>query len=133
MPQANRTLAVRRCRAPLLIWANAARRPPGHCGRSNIRRHPMTQNLKHFIEGAHAEASDGARMRLVSPVDEQEYGSAARGTAEDADRAVAAAHAQLEGGTWSRLHAGQRAQLLLRLADLVERDTALLADMDANA
>jgi len=93
----------------------------------------MTQNLKHFIEGAHAEASDGARMRLLSPVDEQEYGSAARGTAEDVDRAVAAAHAQLEGGTWSRLHAGQRAQLLLRLADLVERDTALLADMDANA
>lgn len=93
----------------------------------------MTQNLKHFIEGAHAEASDGARMRLISPLDEQAYGSAARGTAEDVDRAVTAAHAQLEGGAWSRLHSGQRAQLLLQLAALVERDTALLADMDANA
>lgn len=82
----------------------------------------MTQHLKHFIAGASAEASDGARMPLVNPVDEQPYASAARGTAADVDRAVAAAHAQLEGGAWSRLPGSQRGRLLSRLADLVERD-----------
>lgn len=93
----------------------------------------MTQHFKHFIEGAHVDAYDGGRIALVSPVTEQEYGSFARGTAEDVDRAVAAAYAQLEGGAWSRLDGAQRGRLLSKLADLVERDTDLLADFDADA
>jgi len=93
----------------------------------------MTQHLKHFIEGAHAEASDGARMSLVSPVDEREYATSARGTVEDVRRAVAAAHRQLNGGPWSQLNGGQRGLLLNKLADLVQRDLEQLADMDATA
>lgn len=92
----------------------------------------MTEHLQHFIDGASSEASEGGRIPLVNPVTEQEYGSSARGTAEDVNRAVAAAHRELEGGAWSQLNGGQRARLLLKLADLVERDTELLADFDAN-
>jgi acyl-CoA reductase-like NAD-dependent aldehyde dehydrogenase len=93
----------------------------------------MTQHLNHFIEGGSFEASDGRRTNLINPVTEQIYGSAARGTAEDVSRAVAAARKQLEGGAWSQLDGAQRGRLLLKLADLVERDTDLLADMDADA
>lgn len=93
----------------------------------------MTQHLKHFIEGAHAESSDGARMDLISPVSEQVYATAARGTADDVHRAVAAARAQLDGGAWSQLNGSQRGLLLSKLADLVLRDTDRLADMDAMA
>ncbi|WP_431494729.1 aldehyde dehydrogenase family protein [Pseudomonas brassicacearum] len=93
----------------------------------------MTQHLNHFIEGASFEASDGRRITLVDPVTEQIYGSSARGTAEDVDRAVAAALSQLEGGAWSQLDGAQRGRLLSKLADLVERDTDVLADLDANA
>ncbi|NUT64970.1 aldehyde dehydrogenase family protein [Pseudomonas corrugata] len=93
----------------------------------------MTQHLNHFIEGGSFEASDGRRTNLINPVTEQIYGSAARGTAEDVNRAVAAARKQLEGGAWSKLDGAQRGRLLLKLADLVERDTDLLADMDADA
>ncbi|MCP1456232.1 aldehyde dehydrogenase family protein [Pseudomonas kilonensis] len=93
----------------------------------------MTQHLNHFIEGASFEASDGRRITLVDPVTEQIYGSSARGTIEDVDRAVAAALSQLEGGAWSQLDGAQRGRLLSKLADLVERDTDVLADLDANA
>ncbi|WP_434630690.1 aldehyde dehydrogenase family protein [Pseudomonas sp. Z1-29] len=93
----------------------------------------MTQHFKHFIEGAAVEASGGRRIPLVDPVTEQAYGSSARGTAEDVDRAVNAALDQLERGAWSRLDGAQRARLLSKLADLVERDTEQLADLDANA
>lgn len=93
----------------------------------------MNQHLKHYIEGAHAEASDGARMNLVNPITEDVFGTAACGTAEDVARAVAAASAQLNGGAWSQLNGAQRGMLLIKLADLVERDTVALADMDANA
>jgi phenylacetaldehyde dehydrogenase len=92
-----------------------------------------TLNLKHFIEGAHTEASDGGRMKLVNPIDASEYGTTARGTVEDVRLAVSAAHRQLHGGAWSRLAGAQRAQLLTKLADLVQRDLDLLADMDASA
>ncbi|MBJ2348120.1 MULTISPECIES: aldehyde dehydrogenase family protein [Pseudomonas] len=93
----------------------------------------MTQHFNHFIEGTTFEASDGRRIALVDPVTEQTYGSTARGTAEDVDRAVSAARRQLEHGAWSQLDGAQRGRLLSKLADLVERDTELLADLDANA
>ena len=93
----------------------------------------MNQHLNHFIQGASFEASDGRRITLINPVTEQAYGSSARGTAEDVDRAVGAALTQLERGAWSQLDGGQRARLLSKLADLVERDSELLADLDANA
>ena len=93
----------------------------------------MTQHLKHFIEGAHTESSDDARLNLINPVDEQVYATAASGTADDVGRAVAAAHAQLYGGAWSKLNGAHRAVLLNHLADLVERDLEILADMDAKA
>lgn len=99
----------------------------------SLRDPNMTQHLNHFIEGASFEASDGRRINLVNPVTEQVYGSSARGTAEDVDRAVRAAHTQLERGAWSRLDGAQRARLLLKLADLLERDSEWLADLDANA
>jgi len=93
----------------------------------------MTEHLKLFIAGALDEGSAGQRIELIDPVTEQVYGSSARGTAADVDRAVAAAHAQLEGGAWSQLDGAQRCRLLTKLADLVERDSERLADMDANA
>ena len=93
----------------------------------------MTQQLKHFINGLASEASAGGRVELVNPVTEQVYGSFARGTVEDVDRAVNAAFEQLERGEWSRFDGAQRARVLLKLADLVERDSELLADMDADA
>lgn len=93
----------------------------------------MTQHLQHFIAGAAADSSDGRRFDLIDPVTEKVYGSSARGTAEDVNRAVEAARSQLEGGAWSQLSGSQRSLLLNKLADLVERDTEQLADMDANA
>lgn len=93
----------------------------------------MTKHLQHFIDGESTESSDGARLNLVNPVDEQVYATAACATAGDADRAVRAAHAQLHGGAWSKLNGAHRAVLLNKLASLVERDIETLADLDAKA
>lgn len=93
----------------------------------------MTAQLNHFIAGASVAASDNRRIDLINPVTEQAYASSARGTAEDVDVAVGAALHQLERGEWRQLNGAQRGRLLSKLADLVERDTEQLADMDANA
>lgn len=93
----------------------------------------MTEHLNHFIAGASFEASDGRRIDLIDPVTEQVYASSARGTLEDVNHAVGAALEQLERGAWSQLDGAQRSRLLSKLADLVERDSEQLADLDANA
>src|SRR3972149_1652400 len=54
----------------------------------------------------------------VSPIDESTLAEVARGTAEDADRAVDAARAATE--TWGRTSPKQRGEVLHRIADLVQ-------------
>ncbi len=50
--------------------------------------------------------------------------------AQDVDRAVRAARRVFEDGTWSRMSPADRKKVLLRFADLVDRDSAELALLD---
>ncbi|MES1950355.1 NAD-dependent aldehyde dehydrogenase [Salinisphaera sp. S4-8] len=93
----------------------------------------MNQAFQHFIAGQAVDASDGATMTLPDPASGQTLATSAAGTADDATRAIDAAHAQLKGGEWSQMSGAARGLCLHRLADLVERDAEQLADMDANA
>ncbi|GAB3677527.1 aldehyde dehydrogenase family protein [Salinisphaera aquimarina] len=93
----------------------------------------MSQTYQHFIAGAAVAASDGATMMLPDPATGATLATAAAGTAADADKAIAAAHAQLKGGAWSQMSGADRGLCIHRLADLVERDADALADMDAHA
>jgi len=93
----------------------------------------VTQTYQHFINGQAVSASDGATMMLPDPATGQTLATAAAGTRNDIEQAVSAAHAQLKGGEWSQMSGAARGLCIHRLADLVERDAELLADMDANA
>jgi acyl-CoA reductase-like NAD-dependent aldehyde dehydrogenase len=75
-----------------------------------------------LIGGEWQPAASGERFEVIDPVTEKVVANVARGRAEDVTRAVAAARAALEGGEWSRLSGTDRAKLLFRLADLMERD-----------
>lgn len=92
-----------------------------------------SKDYLHFIDGCAVAASDGQTLSLIDPVSESMAGTLAAGTAADVDRAVRAARRELDSGAWSRLSGAARGQLIQRLADLVERDAALIADMDAHA
>jgi aminomuconate-semialdehyde/2-hydroxymuconate-6-semialdehyde dehydrogenase len=64
----------------------------------------------------------------VSPIDERVLASVARGTAEDADRAMTAARSGSEA--WGRTAPKGRAEVLHRIADLVERNVETLAAVE---
>jgi 5-carboxymethyl-2-hydroxymuconic-semialdehyde dehydrogenase len=64
----------------------------------------------------------------VSPIDETTLAEIARGTAEEADRAVAAAQDAL--ATWGRTPPKQRAETLHRIADLIEERVPQLAAVE---
>jgi betaine-aldehyde dehydrogenase len=54
-----------------------------------------------------------------------------RGSAEDARAAIAAARGAFDKGSWPRQTASNRARVLLKTADLIDRDRELLALLDA--
>lgn len=89
------------------------------------------QLLQHFINGQFVSASDGGTFEVQSPATESAIAISAKGTVADVDTAVKAARAQLDGGAWSKLSGVERGILMNRLADLVERDSNIIADMDA--
>ena len=51
-----------------------------------------------LIDGTNGPSADGATMDVISPLNGQVFTTIAAGTASDADRAVAAAHARAEPG-----------------------------------
>ena len=80
-----------------------------------------------LIGGAWREAAGGETFEKISPVTESVLVELPAGGAPDVDAAVSAARGQFEGGAWSTLSSRDRAALLHRLADLIERDAHKLA------
>jgi 5-carboxymethyl-2-hydroxymuconic-semialdehyde dehydrogenase len=80
----------------------------------------------HWIGGERVAAS--RTFDDVSPIDESVLAEVARGTAEDTDRAVAAAREGAE--TWGRAPSKERAEVLHRIADLVEERVPQLAAVE---
>ncbi|WP_286855202.1 aldehyde dehydrogenase family protein [Spongiibacter sp.] len=91
----------------------------------------LPTEMFHFINGIEVESSDGARGELINPVDETVLASYSFGGVAEVDAAVSAARSEFDNGVWSGLSGYQRGCLINKLADLVERDADLIADMDA--
>lgn len=85
--------------------------------------------LTMVIGGKRVEAQDGRRFETTDPGTGRVLASVPRGGAADVDAAVRAARAAFEG-PWSRATPYDRQALLLKLADLVERDWDDLAMLD---
>ena len=80
-----------------------------------------------WIGGRRVQAVDGGALDVVSPIDGRAIGSIADAGAEDVDRAVKAARAAFDKGAWSRAAPAQRKKVLLKLADLIEKNALELA------
>ena len=90
-------------------------------------RHKPVAAQRLFIGGDFADSRDGATLPVISPIDGTVLTSIADAGAHDVDRAVAAARAAFEKGSWSRAAPAVRKKVLLRLADLIEKHALELA------
>ncbi|WP_338703034.1 aldehyde dehydrogenase family protein [Streptomyces sp. Q6] len=79
----------------------------------------------HFIGGAYVPPARGQYFENPSPVNGQPFTEIARGTAEDVERALDAAHAAAPA--WGRTSPGTRGDILLKIADRMEQNLELLA------
>jgi betaine-aldehyde dehydrogenase len=86
-----------------------------------------------FIAGGWSAAAEGGRREILNPFDGSVIATVAEGSAADADRAVRAARAAFDEGSWARSPAALRAGVLTGIADsLVEHreDLARLETLD---
>ncbi|MGW5421233.1 acetaldehyde dehydrogenase ExaC [Streptomyces sp. NPDC003943] len=79
----------------------------------------------HWIGGEYVAPARGQYFENPSPVDGRPFTEVARGTAEDVERALDAAHAAAPA--WGRTAPAERAQVLLRIADRMEQNLEALA------
>ncbi|WP_030690195.1 aldehyde dehydrogenase family protein [Streptomyces globisporus] len=79
----------------------------------------------HWIGGEYVAPAGGRYFENPSPVDGRPFTEVARGTAEDVERALDAAHAAAPA--WGRTAPAERAAVLLRIADRMEGNLEALA------
>ncbi|MCV7422271.1 aldehyde dehydrogenase family protein [Mycobacterium yunnanensis] len=80
-----------------------------------------------YVGGQWRHASDGGTREIVNPADGSVAAVVDEATDADARDAVAAARAAFDDGTWPATPVAERAGLLTRIADLLQRDREDLA------
>jgi len=84
----------------------------------------------HYINGAWVEPTQGNYFDTENPYTGDVWAKIARGTEQDADLAVKAATAAFDDGDWAQMNPTQRGKLLVRLADIVEREAGRLGELE---
>jgi 1-pyrroline dehydrogenase len=84
---------------------------------------------KNFIGGEWFDSAGGETMEVVNPSTGEVIAEVPSSTAEDADRAVQAAKAALP--EWLETTPGERAELLFKLADLIDENADELAALES--
>ncbi|MEV4744019.1 aldehyde dehydrogenase family protein [Streptomyces sp. NPDC049555] len=81
------------------------------------------------VDGVWRSAASGARREVLDPADATTLAVVAEGGVDDTDAAVAAAARAFDGGAgvWPRTPVAERAALLRRVADLLQRDREEIA------
>lgn len=91
----------------------------------------IARRQKLLIDGVWREGVSGGYLDVFEPSTGEKLTAIAAGDGMDIDLAVQAAQRALRDGRWSRLPPARREQVLLRFADLIERDAAMLATIES--
>ncbi|KAI0863282.1 aldehyde dehydrogenase [Xylaria cubensis] len=83
-----------------------------------------------FINNEFVKASGGDKITSINPSNEKEICSVEAASAEDIDKAVAAARKALNHESWRDISATERGQLMFKLADLAEQEKEILATIE---
>jgi len=83
-----------------------------------------------LVDGRWVEAASGRAFETVNPATGEALARVAEGDAEDIDRAVRAARRAFDDGEWPRMAPRDRERILARVAELIERHAAALAQLE---
>jgi len=83
-----------------------------------------------LVDGKWVPGAKGGVFAVGNPTNETILAHVARADAQDVNAAVAAARRAADDGRWSGLHPAQRSLILNKVADLIERDREMLAELE---
>jgi (Z)-2-((N-methylformamido)methylene)-5-hydroxybutyrolactone dehydrogenase len=95
-----------------------------------MERKPPLTTYNMFIGGAWVEAASGDYFESDDPFLAEPWALIPKGNAQDADRAVRAAHQALTTGAWPQMTASQRGALLRKLGDAIVPEAKRLAEIE---
>ena len=98
---------------------------------ASATRKALEDSGRILIGGEWVAARSGATLPVVDPASGNQVGIIASGTAEDVDEAVQAAKRMASDESWSRMAPEKREALIHSLADVVERNAELLAELES--
>ena len=81
----------------------------------------------HFIDGRYVEANSSVPIDVHNPANGELLATVPDASPEDVNRAVAAARASFENGSWRAKDPSEKERILLRVADLMEKHKEELA------
>jgi betaine-aldehyde dehydrogenase len=84
-----------------------------------------------YINGEPVESQDKQYFPVYDPSTEEMIAEVPDGGREDVDRAVRAARAAFDCGPWPQTTAQERGRILLRLAERVRKESAMLAELES--
>jgi len=91
-----------------------------------LRLRPITAGQL-LIDGRQLPSSDGNTLDVISPLNGQVLTTVAAGTKEDAENAVRSARLAFEDGRWRNQAPAARKRVLLKWAELIEKEALSLA------
>src|SRR5437867_8815754 len=97
----------------------------------DVTKFLANQPLKMFIGGEWTAAQSGEAFETRDPGDGKVIAKVAAGDKRDIDRAVDAARTAFRKSGWATLPANDRAVYLHRLADLVDKNREVLAQIES--
>ncbi len=86
--------------------------------------------IRNFIDGQFVEPISGKYLDNIEPATGKPYSQVPDSDARDVDLAVAAAEKAFT--EWSKKSAAERSKILLRIADLIERDLEKFAHAESS-
>ena len=86
---------------------------------------------KLLIDGDWVAPASGETIPVINPSTEQEFTRIAKGSVDDVNQAVEAAHRCFESAEWQKMRPLDRGRLLEELARLIERDADELANLES--
>ncbi|OED47413.1 carnitine dehydratase [Rhodobacteraceae bacterium (ex Bugula neritina AB1)] len=88
------------------------------------------KTYQHYINGAWVKPASGQYFDTDNPYTGEVWAQIAKGNTEDVARAVAAAKAAFETGPWAEMRPTARGKLLVKLAEIIEREAERLGELE---
>jgi betaine-aldehyde dehydrogenase len=93
--------------------------------KASVRKYQM------FINGEFVPGNRASHLDVMDPSTEEIIAEVPDGDEKDVNRAVAAAKAAFDSGTWPQTTAQERGRILFRLAERVRKEAPRLAELEA--